>query len=369
MSMLVILKSVCRRGALLLLLAALLGGILLCASLGDATEIPRCGVALNGTDAAAAALGDALIGDGLIPYASEAALRDAMARGEISMGVVLPGDLSARLAAGDTRGVLRFLDTPNTVFAPLWRLRIAARLIEMYAPTLISSKLADAGALRTPEEMREAIDAYLAADVPFRFTYETAAGAPVAAEGLGIRAVRGYIALLFLCLFGFFACPFTGETLRRLSGRLGAVQTLTRLILPGTLAVLMLTLAVTAAALTLADACFGAGVLGLFPAAACYAVFLSGAGLVLASLPGGAVQKALFLSVLALLSIAFCPIFFDLPALLGFTWVQFLLPPSFFDFAEAGGICPAAVALAVWLFGLGCCARINPYKLKKTECC
>lgn len=47
MSMLVVLKSVCRRGALLLLLAALLGGILLCASLGDATEIPRCGVALR----------------------------------------------------------------------------------------------------------------------------------------------------------------------------------------------------------------------------------------------------------------------------------------------------------------------------------
>lgn len=361
MSMFVIVKSVCRRGALLLLLAALLGGILLCASLGDATEIPRCGVAQEGADAAAAALGDALIDDGLIPYASEAALRDAMARGEISMGVVLPGDLSVRLAAKDTRGILLFLDTPNTVFAPLWRLRIAARLIEMYAPTLTSSALADAGALRTPEEMREAIDAYLAADAPFRFTYETVAGAPVAAEGLGIRAVRGYIALLFLCLFGFFACPFTEETLRRLSGRLGTKQTLTRLILPGALTVLFFTLAVTAAALTLADACFGAGILGLFPAAACYAVFLSGAGLFLASLPGDAVQKALFLSVLTLLSIAFCPIFFDLPALLGFTWVKYLLPPSFFAFAETGGIGPAAVALAIWFLGLGCCARVRKF--------
>ena len=369
MSMLVVLKSVCRRGALLLLLAALLGGILLCASLGDATEIPRCGVALRGADAAAATLGDALIDDGLTPYASEAALRDAMARGEIPMGVVLPDDLDARLAAEDTRGVLLFLDTPNTVFAPLWRLRIAARLIEMYAPTLVSDKLVDAGVSRTPAEMREAIDAYLAADAPFRFTYETVAGAPVAAEGLGIRAVRGYISLLFLCLFGFFACPFTGETLRRLSGRLGARQTLTRLLLPGALAVLFFTLAVTAAALALADTCFGAGVLQLFPAAAYYAVFLSGAGLLLASLPGDAVQKALFWSMLSLLSIAFCPIFFDLPALLGFAWVKFLLPPSFFAFAVAGGIFPAAVALAVWLLGLGCCARINPYKLKKTECC
>ncbi len=88
-----------------------------------------------------------------------------------------------------------------------------------------------------------------------------------------------------------------------------------------------------------------------------------------AALPGDAVQKALFWSMLSLLSIAFCPIFFDLPALLGFAWVKFLLPPSFFAFAEAGGIFPAAVALAVWLLGLGCCARINPYKLKKTECC
>ena len=56
MSMLIIFKSVCRRGALLGMLAALLCGILLCGSLTDETELPRCGMTGGGTDACAAAL-------------------------------------------------------------------------------------------------------------------------------------------------------------------------------------------------------------------------------------------------------------------------------------------------------------------------
>ena len=133
MSMLIIFKSVCRRGALLGMLAALLCGILLCGSLTDETELPRCGMTGGGTDACAAALREVLEGDGLLPYTDESALRAAMQRGEISMGVILPDDLTARLAARDTHGVIRFLDTPTAVFAPLHRLRVTARLIEIYA--------------------------------------------------------------------------------------------------------------------------------------------------------------------------------------------------------------------------------------------
>ena len=129
MSMLIIFKSVCRRGALLGMLAALLCGILLCGSLTDETELPRCGMTGGGTDACAAALREVLEGDGLLPYTDESALRAAMQRGEISMGVILPDDLTARLAARDTHGVIRFLDTPTAVFTPLHRLRVTARLI------------------------------------------------------------------------------------------------------------------------------------------------------------------------------------------------------------------------------------------------
>lgn len=364
MSMLVIFKSVCRRGALPAALAALLAAVLLCGSLGGNAELPRCGVTGGGADAGAVLLRDALIGDGMILCENEDALRAAMQSGEISMGVVLPDDLTARLAARDTRGVLRFLDTPTTVFAPLWRLRVTARLTELYAPYMASGALADAGVERTSADMRAAIDTYLAADAPFRFTYETAAGTPVAAEGLGIRAVRGCLALLLFCLFGFFACPFDGESLRRLSGRLGAKTAFFRLILPGVCAVLLLTAAATAAALALCDVCFGTGAMALLGTALCYAVFLSGFGLLVSLLIRDAAGRALLLSVLALLSVAFCPIFFDLPALLGFAWVRFLLPPSFFAFAESGGALPPAAALAVWLGALALYAfRLRrPYK-------
>lgn len=353
MSMLIIFKSVCRRGALLAMLAALLCAILLCGSLTDETELPRCGVTGGGTDACAAALRDALEGDGLLPYADEPALRAAMQRGEISMGVILPDDLTACLAARDTRGVIRFLDTPTTVFASLHRLRVTARLTEIYAPYLVSGALADAKIDRSPEEMRAAIDTYLADDTPFRFTYETVAGTPIAADGLGIRAARGCIFLLLFCLFGFFACPFDGEALRRLAGRLGAKNALWHLILPGVFSVLLLTVSATAAALALCDACFGTGAMALFPAAACYALFLSGIGLLLSMLFGDVTQKSLLLSVLALLSVAFCPIFFNLPALLGFAWVRFLLPPSFFAFAESGGALPWAAATAILTGAVG----------------
>lgn len=365
MSILIVWKSVCRKAALWVAMAALFLGILLCGSLTDATEIPRCGIAAEfaGGDAAADADTDALLaallGDGLVYCESETALRAAMACGDLQMGAVLPGDLSARLAAGDTRGMLRFLETPNATFASLWRLRITARLLEVYAPHLTRRALADAGVTRTPLDMRAAIDTYLAADTPFRFTYETVTGTPVDAEGLGIRALRGYIALFFLCFFGFFACPFDGEALRRLSGRLGGVRTLFRLVLPGACFVLLLTLAVTAAGLLSADCLFGTGAMRLFPAAACYAVFLSGLSLMLASATDDAVKKALLLSVLALLSVAFCPVFFDLPALLGMRPVRFVLPPSFFFWAARGGVLPAAVALAAWLLGLACCLRVR----------
>ena len=204
--------------------------------------------------------------------------------------------------------------------------------------------------------MRRAIDAYLAEDAPFRFTYETVSGTPVAAEGLGFRAVRGCLSLLLFCLFGFFACPFDGESLRRLAGRLGAKITFFRLILPGVCAVLLLAAAVAAAALALCDVCFGTGAMSLFAAALCYAVFLSGFGLLVSLLFRDAAGRALFLSLLVLLSVAFCPIFFDLPALLGFTWVRFLLPPSFFAFAESGRAAAWAAALAVWLGALLLCA-------------
>lgn len=336
MSILIALKRLLRRPAFFVMLLLLLLCVLLCGSLKAADGLPRCGVAGGETDACAVALRDALVLDGFSLCSDEDDLRAKLADGSLSMGVVLLDDLSARLAARDTDGILLFLDTPTSVLQPLCRLRVTSRLCEVYAPYLTRALLADAGVDVPVDEMRDAMTAYLENDRPFKFRFESVNGIPLDEESLALRAVGGCLCLFLFLLFGFFACPFPQDELRRLSARIGGRRAFSSLALPGILCVLLLGIGATALALSLCDAVFAIGALSLLPTAVCYCLFLSGFGTLLSALLGGSERIALPMLVLTLLSVAFCPIFADFPALLGLSGVRFILPTAFF-YAEAAG--------------------------------
>lgn len=348
--MMLIWKRLLRKPALCVMFALLFACILLCGTLTGDDGIPACGIVI-GSDPIAKALGDRLTADGLIAYESETALRTAVARGEIAMGAILPDDLTARLEKGRTGGMIAFIESPTAMLRPLYRYRIAAYLLEAYTPYLTSELLADAGVARSPDEMRAEIDAYLAKEAPFAFTFADTEGAAANAQPYSLQLCAGVVALFLFFAFGLFACPYTEKQLASVAKRVGAPRALCAFALPSIAAVLTLFAAVVTAALCLTDILFANGAAALIPAALGYAVFLSAIGVLCTAIFGDAERLRVPMIALCLLSLGFCPIFADLPALIGVpAWPRLLLPPSFFYAAIEAPIPCAIDALA--LFGV-----------------
>ena len=341
-------KRLLRMPALLVMLVLTFACILLCGMFTKDDGIPACGIVI-GSDPIAQDLGDRLTADGLIAYADETALRAAVARGEVAMGAILPDDLTARLESGRTTGMIAFLESPTAVLRPLYRYRIAAYLLEAYTPYLTSELLGSAGVTRTPNEMRTEIDAYLASEAAFSFTFADAEGRSADAAPYSLQLCAGVAALFLFFAFGLFACPYTEKQLASVAKRIGAPRAFRAFALPSICAVLTLFAAVTAGALWLTDVLFQNGAAALIPAALCYVVFLSALGVLCTAVFGSTARLRIPMIALCLLSLGFCPIFADLPALLGIpAWPRLLLPPSFF-YAAADAPIPCAVA-AVLLF-------------------
>lgn len=346
--MMLIWKRLLRKPALCVMLALVFVCILLCGTLAKDDGIPACGIVI-GNDPIAKELGDRLTADGLIAYANEAALRAAVARGEVAMGAVLPDDLTVRLEKGSTTGMIAFIESPTAMLHPLYRYRIAAYLLEAYTPYLTSELLADAGVARSPDEMRVEIDAYLANEAAFAFTFADAEGASADETPYSLQLCAGVVALFLFFAFGLFACPYTEKQLAAVEKRVGAPRALRAFALPSILAVLTLLAAVTAGALWLTDVLLHNGAAALIPAALCYAVFLSALGVLCTAVFQSTERLRIPMIALCLLSLGFCPIFADLPALLGIpAWPRLLLPPMFFYAAVESPILCAIAATALF---------------------
>lgn len=353
------LKRLLRTPALLCMLALLFAAILLAGSLTDAVGIPACGV-VCGDDPIAATLTERLVADGLVLYESEDALRTALRRGEVAMGMLLPNGLTDRLARGKTSSLITFLEAPSAVLTPLYRYRAAAYLMEVYAPYLTSELLTDAGVSCTPADMQAAIDRYLASETAFSFTFTTVAGAAVHAEPFAKTWTRGAVALLLFFALPLFAVPYTERQFAPLRRRIGGKAALRAYALPQMLWVLLLFCAATASALLLSDALFANDV-GAYVGAACiYAVFLAALGVLATALLGDTAPLRVPLLLLTLLSIGFCPILADLPTLLGIpAWPRLLLPPMFFYAAQAHPVPAALGAVTLYAAALGVYFRRN----------
>ena len=325
-----ILKRLLRIPALCGMLCILFITILLCGTLTEAEGLPACGV-VCGSDPLAAKIADRLSADGFVAYADANALRTGIRRGEVSMGLILPDNLTDRLARGRVSKLIRFLEAPDAVLQSLYRYRAAAYVLEAYAPYLTRDLLQDAGVDCSLEEMQAAIDRYLANEVEFAFTYETVSGEPILSESIAAAWTKGAVALLLFFALPLFAVPFSKAQLTLIARRIGSRNTCRAYALPQMLGTLFLFAATAVAALALSDVLFASGASAYIGAAAVYAVFLWSLGVFAAALLGDTAALRLPLILLTLLSLGFCPVLADLPALLGIpAWPRLLLPPTFF---------------------------------------
>ena len=93
---------------------------------------------------------------GFLAFPSEEELTEAVVRGRVDAGVIIPAGLTDLLRAGHFRKIIRFFATPTSSFPDLWREHACTALFAVYAPYLSAELLKDAGF--SEEEVLDAYD-------------------------------------------------------------------------------------------------------------------------------------------------------------------------------------------------------------------
>lgn len=355
MSILLAFKRICKRGAVLVMLFSLFVCILLCTLLKNDDGIPNCGV-VSGDDENAALITEWLVRDGLVEYEDEESLKKAIIRGEVASGIVFPSDFTDKLKKLDTDEILTFYEAPNSLFRSLFKFRTAAYIMDVYAPYLLSRLIYFEGADIPYEEMRAEIFEYLANDDPFEFTFENAVGAPLEADHYSLGLALGVISLFLFFAFGFFAVPYTEKQFLGIVSRVGFKKGFCTFALPNLFATVILFFATAAAAILFSRPIFGDFVFEIIGATAVYAVFLSALGIAATAIFGSTEKVRVPVMAICLLSVALCPIFVDVGAILELPrWVLHLLPTMFFYTARDNllpctAIAILALATALWMY-------------------
>ena len=353
MSILLAFKRILKRNAVLVMLASLFLCILLCGLLKDDDGIPNCGI-VSGDDTNAITIAEWLERDGLVRYETEEDLKKGITRGEVASGIVFPNDFTERLEKLDTDEILTFYEAPNSVFRSLFKFRTAAYVMDVYAPYLLSRLIYFEGADIPYEEMRAIIDEYLANDEPFEFTFENAESAPLEADHYSLGLAAGVVALFLFFAFGLFAVPYTEKQFLSIAKRIGFKKAFLSFALPSVACVMLLFFFTSAAALLLSDALFQSGASAFIGAAAVYTVFLSALGVTITALFGSTEKVRVPIMAICLLSVAICPIFVDVGAILGLPSRSLhLLPTMFFYTAKDNILLCTAVAVLALTASLG----------------
>lgn len=354
------LKRLLKQPALLLMLVILATCIFMCGAISRDDGIPSCGV-VAGNCTLAKETAVKMSDDGIILYQDEEALQHAIQKGEIAMGFIFPNDFERRLASGNTHDMIRFIESPTAVLQYLYKYRAAAYIMEAYAPYLVSSILTKDGFEISHSEMKSAIDEYLKTETEFVFTVETAEGALIEPEHYSLRLTQGVLALFLFFAFGIFAVPYTEKQFAVMAWRIGFKKTFTHYALPSILLTMLMFSTACGISLWLTDMVFMSDTVKLFPAAISYIIFLSALGIIVTALFGSTEKLRIPIIAICLLSLAYCPIFADVPSLVGLpVFIKFLLPTMFFYAAEKyvlGAIILFAAAIGIY-------AAIQKHKYK-----
>lgn len=341
------LKRTAAKPAVIAMLCAILVCTFLCGFLTKDDGVPACGI-VSGSDANAVKITDDLVNDGLIRFDTKEKLFKGIQDGTVAYGAVFPDNLTELLEDGETDEIIAFYASANSTFKTLYYYRIAAHLMTFYAPYLTSELLSYENVERSPEHMKEIIELYMQSDVPFEFKLENAEGAPLEADHYSYNLAIGTVTLLLFFAIGLFAVPYTEKQFLPIAKRIGLKKALIHFSLPSIACAMLLFFASAAVALILSDSFFDSGTSKLLGTTAAYTVYLFALGIAVTAIFGSTEKVRIPIMAICLLSLAFCPIFADIPALLGLPeWPAFLLPTYFFYFAkDSTAICSLIAILA-----------------------
>ena len=346
-------KRVAKKGSVIVMLFVLAACILLCGMLSEDDGIPACGV-VSGSDEVARDITDALYRDGLVRYESAEDLCDAIRRGEMASGMVFSEELSTLMHSTDLDGAVTFYESERIMCSPIYKYRATAYILEHYTPYLSSKLLAREGAELSPEEAKSGIDAYLAGEDTFNFTFENAEGAPLAGEHYSVNLTMGTLSLFLFFAFGLFAVPYTEKQFLPLAKRVGLRKALTSFSMCSAASTVILFFAVTAAALAISDKIFANGASALTLPAAVYILFLSALGIAVTAIFGSTEKVRVPIIAVCLLSVAVCPIFIDIAEFLGIpAWVRHMVPTYFFYTARENTVVCAVIAAVMFAAAWG----------------
>ena len=292
-------KRVVKNTSFLILLLVYIAAIFAASLEGAQGEYPQAGVCGGDNSAAHQRIIAHLTENGFILFDDEEEMLQQVENGRLDCAVVLPDDLSRRLAAGEMNGCARFVTSPLSLIPERYRSHVSAALFREYAPYITASALADAGITR--EEVLAEYEEMFAQGYAFSFEISTMDGAyhPEKKEN---TLVMGTVSLLlFALLLGNRAADEQTSMLRRL----GVKKMLLAVILPQELVYAGTAAVAGSVGLALA------GELQWIMPQWIYALLLCALRILLTAFMEDRERKIL-VAVALLLSLALCPVFVDL---------------------------------------------------------
>ncbi len=288
--------------------------------LGRTTDYPPAGyVAEDPSDPASAQVAAYLEEAGFLVFSSEEALTEAVVKGELDAGVVIPAGLTDLLRAGSFRKIIRFFSTPTSSFPDLWREHACTAIFAVYAPYMSADLLEETGI--TEEEVLDTYDELMAEGRLFTFTLSTRRGRLIPDKDRSRRFFLGAASLLlFLSTYFCVSAPLM-ESVRALAPRVGKGKALLSLYLPG---LFLRALGLWGASFL---ACLAAEEKSFVRPLSLYLALLLLFHFLLCLMPGDN-WKEVFLFFLTVFALALCPIYMDLSLLAPFLGkIRPLLPP------------------------------------------
>ncbi len=347
------LKRTLKNPLFLIMLAFLCFCVLFFGSIEKDVQSAPVGITRRDSDPAAVRLVDNMVSDGFVLFPDEQAMCAAIRRGDISIGIAVKQDLTARMEKGEMESALVLYCMPTASFIKVTSLRVSAHLGQIYTPYIVQHMMEQINVDLTAEQVREYMDQRLASDANFEISITDMEGVNLETASYSRNLILGMLAILLFCLFALCTCTEKDASFRSMHDRLGCKKAFFTVLLPGYAVKYAITLLVSGGAVIACKLLYGTDVSGLALRCAVYLLFLCGVGGLLYAILYRFSRVQLYIMLLSLLSLAVCPIFVDIGMFSAVPeWIRLLLPPFFFYKIPQAPVACAIAAVLVCAGGL-----------------
>lgn len=290
-------------------------------------ELP-CGLVDEDRTALSAEISSYLLKNGFVRCADRGELRSRVQAGELDCGIVLLQGTAQRAENGRMDASALSVVSPMSFLQDVYKAYVTAALYDAAAPAMTYSAARELGWNVTLAQISQKYRDTLGGGYSFTFETETVDGAPVTGGNYSDSVVRAAAALLLFAAVLFGTCSLAGRG-GPVTRRIGETAAARSVQFPAGLVCALFCAA--AAWVPLA-----AGHRELLLPVLVYCLILAALGLLFAALLPMQ-TTAFLLPVWLLASLAMCPVYTDLSAMLPASrWLKLLLPPCwFYAIAEA----------------------------------